>query len=190
MSTSPYAPPRAAVVDAPSNAAGQAEAIRREHIRHEIQLKSVGSLYYLGGVMGVFGCLTTLAVLLMPTTGRAPPAPGFFIGLMLFYVVLSVGALFLGYGFRRLKPWVRIPGGILSGIGLLGIPLGTLINGWILYLMFGKKGQVVLSPDYQNIIAATPHVKYQRTVGDWIATGIVLLLLVGIIAVLVMASMR
>ena len=67
-------------------------------------MKSVGSLYYFGGVMGVFGGLTSIAVLLMPTTGRAPPAPGIFIGVMLVYLAFGVGALFLGYGFRRLKP--------------------------------------------------------------------------------------
>jgi uncharacterized BrkB/YihY/UPF0761 family membrane protein len=79
---------------------------------------------------------------------------------------------------------------ILSIIGLVGIPVGTLINGWILYLIHCKKGQTILSPGYQDIIAATPHVKYRRSVGDWIALGLVLAILLGIVGLLIFSALR
>lgn len=193
MSASPYAPPRAVVVDAPATGS-EAELTRREHIRHEVQLKSVGALYYLGGALMLFGAISILFTLLAagsrPGTTHAPRMDALFVGIVVLYFVLGTGALFLGWGFRRLKPWVRIPGGILAALGLIGFPVGTLINGWILYLMFGKKGQVVLGPDYQAVIEATPHIRYQRSVGDWIALGIVVVLLLGVVFLLVASRLR
>jgi len=186
MNTSPYAPPQSVVADAPT-ATSQAEAIRRDHVRHEIQLKSVGSLYYLGAIMVVVSAVTLISALASDKNGSLPRLLG---GMAAFYAVFGVVAVFLGYGFRRLKPWVKIPGTILSIIGLVGIPVGTLINGWILYLIHCKKGQTILSPGYQDIIAATPHVKYRRSVGDWIALGLILAMLLGIVGLLIFSALR
>ncbi len=158
---SPYAPPVAVLVDAPEFTGSEHEAVRQAHIRHEIQIKSIGALYYFAGVMLVIAGVGSFA------TERRMEMLG--IG----FLGLSVLLICLGHGFRRLRPWVRIPGGVLSAIGLFAIPVGTLIHTWILYLMFCEKGRVVLGPDYQAVIAATPKVRYRRTVGDWIATGIV-----------------
>ena len=95
------------------------------------------------------------------------------------YVVLGLLFGVLGYGFRRLRPWVRIPATLVAVPGLFAIPLGTLIQAYILYLMFSAKGRVVLGSGYAGIVAATPHLRYRRTVGDWIALGIVVALIVG-----------
>ena len=179
MSSSPYAPPLSAVVD-PATPSSEAEAIRREHIGHERQLKSVGILYYFGGVMVVIAFVAIFAAMLQPAkTTTAMPSGMIIIALV--YAVLGVVSLVLGYGFRRLKPWVTVPASILSGLGLLAIPVGTLINGRILYLIHCKKGRVVLGHGYSEVIAATPHVKYKFTVGDWIATAFLGLLLLGLV---------
>ena len=66
---------------------------------------------------------------------------------------------------------------MLSAIGLLGFPIGTLINGYILYLFLSKKGRTIFAPAYQDVIAATPHVKYRTSIVIWIF----LALLVGLI---------
>jgi len=176
MSVSPYAPPQAAVID-PSATSSQAEAIRQEHIGHERQLKSIGFLYYFGGVMTLLAFIAFSIALFVPADGKVPSM----LGIAALYLFLSVALLVLGYGFRGLKAWVTIPATILSAVGLLGFPVGTLINARILYLMYCKKGRVVLAPDYADIIAATPHVKYTLTVGDWIAMVFIGLLLVGLV---------
>jgi hypothetical protein len=49
-----------------------------------------------------------------------------------FYLVLGLAAILVGSGLRQLRRWTVIPVGLLSGIGLLGFPIGTLINGYIL----------------------------------------------------------
>jgi hypothetical protein len=185
VSENRYAPPRAPVHDAPIPLPPDAENLRREHIRHEVQLKAVGTLYYLFGVLAVIAPIMMISAVTTDASSDLRPL----YGISAFYVLLGALCLALGYGFRRLMPWVRGPGAILSALGLLAIPIGTLINGWILYLMFSKKGQVVLAPTYREIVAATPHVEFQRSVGDWIALGVVLVLLLGIVALIVMTQM-
>jgi hypothetical protein len=76
-----------------------------------------------------------------------------------------------------LRKWARIPTGILSGLGLLGFPLGTLINGYILYLIFSQKGKTVFSEEYQAVIEQTPHIKYRTSILVWILLGLVLLVI-------------
>jgi hypothetical protein len=61
---------------------------------------------------------------------------------------------------------------------LLAFPLGTLINGYILWLVFSTKGKTILSNDYAAIVAATPHVRYRIPIVVWILIGLLTLLLV------------
>jgi hypothetical protein len=70
----------------------------------------------------------------------------------------------------------------LSCIGLLGFPLGTLINIYILVKILGQQGQFVLTPEYQRIIAATPHVKQKTSIVVWVLLILLLVILIGIIA--------
>jgi len=142
-----------------------AETIRKEHIKHEASIKSVGFLYFLGAAfMALAGLGQTLG-----TRGE-----GAIIGVIFF--AFSAGLIVAAVGIRSLKPWARIVSGVLSGIGLLGFPLGTLINAYILYLLFSKKGSLIFSEEYQGIIAATPHVKYRTSIVVWILVGLLLLL--------------
>jgi hypothetical protein len=96
----------------------------------------------------------------------------------LFWLVLAdLAALLIatGVGLRHLRPWSRITSGIFAVIGLLGFPLGTLVNGCILYLLFSKKGSTVFSEAYRRVLAATPHVKYRTPLFVWILLAIFLL---------------
>jgi hypothetical protein len=167
----PYAAPAARVEDVPANA--EAEAIRRAHISHEASLKAVGFLYYLGGVLVTIGGLASLA-------GR-PDAGG--IGVALFMVVVGVGQFFAGWGVRGLTKWGRALGCVLSGLGLLAFPVGTLINAYILYLFLSKKGRTIFSPEYQAVIAATPYVKYRTSILVWIFLALVVLVLLAAVVV-------
>ena len=95
--------------------------------------------------------------------------------------LLIVGILqfVVGFEIRKLKSWARIAAGIMSGIGLLGFPVGTVINAYILFLLFGKKGQMVFSTDYKEIMAATPHIKYKTSKWVWIILIFVVLFIGG-----------
>ncbi|MBI2396814.1 MAG: hypothetical protein HYV17_03395 [Xanthomonadales bacterium] len=174
MEVNPYQPPSAVVADPVVGDAGLI-ALREQHIRHEVQLKSVGALYFLGAVLLAVAALGMFGLMLGDASHGGDAGKLAIVGAV--YLAFAAAALTMAIGFRRLRPWVRIPGGILSGLGLLAIPVGTLIHGWILYLMFGKQGRVVLAPEYQAVIDATPQVRYRRTLGDWIALGLVVALL-------------
>jgi hypothetical protein len=166
----PYAAPAARVDDAPA-ANAEAEAIRKAHLNHEASIKAVGALYYLGGGIAVIAGVMSLV------TARADAL------LMGFFLVFGVGGLFVAWGLRRLRPWARIVGCVFAGFGLLGFPVGTLINAYILYLFLSKKGGTVFSADYQAVIAATPHVKYRTSLIVWIFLAVLLgLLAFGLLA--------
>jgi len=147
-----------------------AEQIRKDHIKHEASIKSVGVLYFLSGTFLGFAGIVGLA------SGEGPGIGG---GILL--LALSAGLFMVGVGLRRLRGWARVASGVLAGIGLLGFPLGTLINGYILYLLFSAKGKTIFSEDYQRVIAQTPHIKYRTSMVVWILAGLVLVLfLVGV----------
>ena len=161
----PYAAPAAPVEDVSTNA--EAEAIRRAHISHEASIKAVGFLYYLGGV-GV-----TLAGIMGLASGGAPA-----VVLSALMLLVGVGQFFAGWGVRGLTHWGRVLGCVVSGLGLLAFPIGTVINAYILYLFLSKKGRTVFSPQYKDVIAATPHVKYRTSIIVWIFLALVLGLIV------------
>ena len=101
------------------------------------------------------------------------------VGILVLYLAFTAGFFYVGKGLRALNPNVKIPVGILSGIGLLGFPIGTIINGYILYLVLSEKGKMVFSPGYQDIIQQTPHIKYKTS----ILVSIVVALFIAIVVV-------
>lgn len=167
----PYEPPKAEVADI-TVLDSEAESIRREHIKHESSIRSVGALYYLGG-----GLMIVAAIGLLAASTLEPNAMWY--GISAVYVLLGVFSWIVGWHLRRLQTWARVAAIVLSGIGLLGFPLGTLINAYILYLLLSQKGRRIFQADYADIVDATPHIRYRTSVLVWIVLGV---LLVGIVA--------
>lgn len=167
----PYAAPTARVEDVSVNS--EAEAIRRAHINHEASIRSAGLLYYLNGGLTLVGA-ASIAVGGLSDLREAVPAA--MLG------VLAVGLAFVGWGVRKLRAWARTIGCVLSGIGLIGFPIGTLVNGYILYLLLSKKGRTIFSPAYKDVIAATPDIKYRTSIVVWVALGLAAALLVAAVA--------
>ncbi len=142
-----------------------AAAIRQQHLSHEASVQSVGSLYLLGSSIVVIagGVMIYLAIsnygaipnqIHSRSTGILEP---------LFIMGLGVGQGFIAFGLRNLKSWGRIPAALFAGIGLLAFPIGTLINGYILYLLLSAKGRMVFSAEYREIIQQTPEIKYRTS---------------------------
>ena len=101
----------------------------------------------------------------------------------LLVAALGVGQFWVGRGLRRLESWARTVSAILCGIGLLGFPVGTLINGYILYLLWSAKGKTIFTAEYRSVVEQTPHMKYKTSVVVWVVLGVlVLLVLAGIFA--------
>lgn len=158
---------------------GSMEAIRRKYIKHETSVKSIGSLYLLGSILTI---LISIAVAIFLITAFAnprgheiPPLPFVLLGPLL-YLGLGLFQGAVGIAIRRLKNWSRIVVIIFSFFGLLGFPFGTLICGYILYLLLSKKSQYIFTDEYRHIVAATPHVKYKHrtSIVVWILLAFVL----------------
>lgn len=154
---------------APANNA--AEQIRQEHLKHEASVKSIGLLYYFGGVAVIFAAMVSFFAPGRGNDGGMAFVPSVFL------IMLGIGQFWAGTGLRRLRRWARVPTGILSGLGLLGFPVGTIINAYILFLVFGQKGKMVFSEEYQAVIEQTPHIKYRTSIVVWVLLGFVVLLI-------------
>lgn len=161
----PYETP-AARVDDPAVPAG-AEELRRRYIRHESAVRSVGYVYYL-----------TAAILLVVSLSIivGGPLPEMGTGRLLAFLVAAMGAAFIcvGWAIRRLSFAGRVAGTIFSALGLLAFPIGTLLNGWILYLLLSAKGNMVFSDAYREVIEATPQVKTRTHIVVWVILVLVL----------------
>jgi hypothetical protein len=176
VTTNPYAPPKARVEDV-VQASSDAEAIRREFLKHETSVRSIGTLYYLAG-----GLLCVSAIFLAYVYFRVQSQVPVTI-ITPIYVLLGVLSILLGRGIKSLRPWARTTAVVLACVGLLAVPVGTAINGYILYLLLSKKGQRIFEADYADIVAATPHIQYRGSLLTWILLAVALVLFVTIMSV-------
>ena len=169
-SLNPYATPRAVVADP---GASEVEIVRKEHITHEASVKSAGALFMLGGLI----TLAAAASMVIPAMAIVGDRPGF---LVIGMAVAGLGIAYVGsgWGLRGLRAWSRIPAIVLAAIGLLGFPIGTLVNSYILWLVLSRKGRMVLSAEYASIIEATPQIRYRTSIAVWIGLGLLVLLAV------------
>ena len=180
MEINPYAAPQSQVLQTTS----QDELIRQEHINTEATIKSVGMLYYLGAFMVVFYGVGSIIIGI--SSGSDALWGSILIGVVL--LAIGVGQGVVAYGLRRLQSWSRIPTVIISCIGLIGIPIGTLISIYILVKILGKQGKFVMTPEYQRIIAATPGVKRRQSLVAWVLLILLIIILIGIIAAVSMKN--
>lgn len=184
----PYAPP---VTDLPAPPIGavddagiEAETIRWANLKHETSVRSIGLLYYLGA-FSLLAMTVSSSIGLARVVGAhaSAEAIGEAVGVAVVSLLFAVGSFFMGRGLRNLKRWARIPVCILQGFGLLGFPGGTLLSVYILYLLLGKKGRIVFSDGYQEVIRRTPHIKYKTSIVVWVLLAILLLTLVAVFVI-------
>ena len=167
-----YAPP-SADLDISDIELGDAEIVRKEHLGHEASLRSVGALYYLGTAF--LGCLSIFS--LVAAFDGSESGAGVMVVIAIVYGLFAAGYAAIGRGLRNCSPRVKTAATVFSVIGLLGFPLGTLINAYILYLLHSQKGKVVLSREYQDVVAQTPHLKHKSSIVVWIALALIVLLM-------------
>jgi hypothetical protein len=195
MSDNPYAPSGSSYSDASLDAnfdLSQAELIRKSHLSHEANIQSFGCLYTLGGIMGILIGIfyIGLGIFIMaggenPQAGVNPMAAGIITALIgLVVLAIGVAQLFAGRSMQTLNPSGKILAIIISAIGLLGFPCGTIISAYLLYLLLSAKGEMVFSSAYKEVMQATPHIRYRTSIIVWIF----LFLLIGVILLGVVAA--
>jgi len=182
--SNPYAPTAHPGTDTLAVNPDDVDAIRNAHLSHEASVKSIGCLYFVGAFFGVLLGVFYLGAAALGGIGGNEPLPSvFLVGLGAFMLTLGLAQGYIGYGLRHLSPWARTGGIVLSAIGLLGFPIGTLVSAYFLYLLVSHKGEVVFSESYREVIRKTPHIQYKTSIIVWIFLGLlVALIVIGIIA--------
>jgi hypothetical protein len=205
MSENPYEPTGSAYGSGSLDSnveLSQAEIVRKSHLSHEANLQSFGCLYTLGGILGIIGSIFYVAMGVfilagglpaqpanqnVPVPNTNPAAAGLVVALLgLVFLAISVLQLLGGRAMQTLNPKGKVLAIIISAIGLLGFPCGTLLSTYLLYLLLSTKGEMVFSDRYKEIIQATPHIKYKTSIIVWIFLFLLIaVILMGIIAAVV-----
>jgi len=178
----PFQVPEADLVSEESRTLGSATAIREEHIKHEASVKAIGWFNFL--MAAIFA---GLAFVTFRDGGGIAAA-----SIAVCFAVLVAVA---GYGVRKLFPWGRWLNVAMYGFMVVSAFAalatgggfgGLLIPIFVLIALLGRKSKMVFSPEYKEIIAATPEIKYRSPRWIYVLLGLLVLVLV-IILVAVLA---
>ena len=202
MSDNPYAPSGSSYGDASLDAnfdLSQAELIRKSHLSHEANIQGFGCLYTLGGILGILGAIFYVGIGIFVMAGGVVPKKLEFMvfgaggdrlvsgGLTtlvgVIFLAIAVAQLFAGRSMQTLNPSGKILAIVVAAIGMLQFPCGTLISGYLLYLLVSAKGRTVFSSAYKEVMQATPHIRYRTSIIVWIFLFILIgVLLLGVLA--------
>ena len=195
MSDNPYAPSGSSYGDASLDSnfdLSQAELIRKSHLNHEANIQSFGCLYTLGGILGILGAIfyIGLGIFIMaggenPQAGVNPMAAGIMTTLIgVVFLAIAVAQLFAGRSMQTLNPSGKILAIVVAAIGAILLPVcGTVISGYLLYLLVSAKGEMVFSSAYKEVMQATPHIRYRTSMIVWIFLFLLIgLILLGVVA--------
>ena len=169
-----YAAPRTEIGPEPAGTTtvSRAEALRRTYLAHETSVRSIGSMCFILGILGLLPATVAVWEVVRGPSGKVENSV---LGL------LAIGFVFaLGEGLTRLRPWARWTASALAGFSMLAIVViafglaargrfstaSTLIGavslgivpGLVLLLMLAPAGTLVFSREYKALIARTRHV--------------------------------
>ena len=100
------------------------------------------TLVFVGGFSAVSVSSDPDAAIALPFIGITGVA---LVGLLL---LLSLPGIITGIGLLRLRPWARVAGIVLSILGLMALPFGTVVGVYGLWVLFSK--------DSERLFAAHP----------------------------------
>ena len=183
-----------------------AETIRRTHLNHEASVRSIGLLYLLGGIFGVFSLISSVFAMLSQLGDRDVATTGPIVVLVILFAMTAT-QIVLGLGIRQLRGWARIAAIIFTVLGLLYfvivslfvllpgragpveviiLTMMTAVPAYVLWLLIGKKGRMIFSPEYQVIREMTPEIKYRTSIIVKVCVGLLIaLILIGLVVVFV-----
>lgn len=161
------------------------EVVRRAHIKHEADIKAVGSLYAFFGVIMALSLLAMGWKMVLGGYTKVDLVNGLWLSLAAFL------ALALGGGLQKLASWVRIPAIIISVLlGILSVVtiVGPFMNGYVIWLLLAQKGRKVMSPGYQKIVELTPDMKHSSSVRAVFLIMMLVLFILSVLAVLMIPN--
>ena len=177
----PYSAPTTDLNPHPSQARdadGDEVSIREEHFLYERSIRAIGFLFYLSSGIIMLGVVASLA-------DRES-------GVTVVFAIFGLACVAIGRGLRQLKQWARLPAGFLCLPGLFAFPIGTLICGSLMWMLFQRKHRIVFTHEYQDVIEKTGGIAFFRSqVFDYIVLVLLsLLLLMGALGAIMMLTVR
>lgn len=126
-------------------------------------IRAIGILqYFISGVFALMGLLSA-AVFLFAAESTSRLRTVEVLPTVSFHALVWAFFFFLARSLRRFRPWARWVTIGICCIGVLGFPLGTLVNGAFLYVLFKGKHlfhaqpPVITSPDgVAQVASPTP----------------------------------
>jgi hypothetical protein len=123
----------------------------------DTHVKVLGALQIALGVIGLFSALVLVVVFGVassavglsgdPDAAIALPIIGVTgAALVAFLVALSLPGIVVGIGLIQRRPWARIAGIVLSILGLMMIPFGTIVGVYGVWVLFSKETERLFTP--------------------------------------------
>ena len=123
----------------------------------ETHVKVLGALQIAMGAFGLFSALVLVAVFGVassavglsgePEAAIALPIIGITgMALVAFLVTLSLPSVVIGIGLIQHRPWARIGGIVLSILGMIMIPFGTILGVYGVWVLFSKETERLFLP--------------------------------------------
>ena len=122
----------------------------------DTHVKVLGALQIALGVFGLFAALVLVLVFGVassavglshdPEATIALPIIGITgLALVTLLIVLSLPGVVIGIGLIRRRPWARIAGIVLSILGLMMVPFGTILGVYGLWVLFSNETERLFS---------------------------------------------
>jgi hypothetical protein len=188
LSVNPYAAPSAELQGVVDLDPTEAVRDRQAHLSTERGLRSMGALYLFTAALGLVVFVSMMAAMVPAMVALAGGGElhdtsglGLVAVFVVFYGALSAVSIWVGLGLRKRNPTVRIPATVMAVFSLASFPIGTALGVYLLVLLWSAKGKRVFQPDYDDIIAATPHLVVRTSPLVWVVAGMLLLSLVAVI---------
>ena len=116
----------------------------------ETHVKVLGALQIAMGAFGLFGAVVLVLVFGVassavglsgdPEATYALPIIGITgMALVAFLMILSLPAVIVGIGLLQRRPWARVGGIVLSILGLMAVPFGTIVGVYGIWVLFSKE---------------------------------------------------
>ncbi len=166
--TNPFAAPKADLQAVPL-ASNKSDQLRKKHLQVEASIQAIGRLWLLSAAI----CLLMTLIMMLSVIdgpGRSLSTLG------LTFLYLSIGGIvgWTGYQTNRLNPQARVPAIALACLGLLAVPVGTLITIYFLILLLGSKGRFIMTEEYLQIVRETSHIKYKTPLLFWLLAVLII----------------
>ena len=122
----------------------------------ETHVKVLGALQIAMGAFGLFAAVVLVLVFGVASSAvgmSADPEATFAlpiigitgVALVAFLVLLSLPGVIIGIGLVQRRPWARIAGIVLSILGLMMVPFGTIVGVYGLWVLFSKETEQLFS---------------------------------------------